>query len=46
MPLYEDAIGEVIFDVLYFEFSLLMCDNKMVLTNDTEDFKYFTATQR
>jgi len=32
MPLYEDTIGEVLFDVFYFQFSLMMFDNKMVLT--------------
>lgn len=31
IPLYEDAFGEVLFDVFYFEFSLLMCENKMFL---------------
>lgn len=30
IPLYEDMIGEVLFDVFYFEFPLLICDNEML----------------
>lgn len=41
--LYEDAIGVVLFNVFYFEFSLPKCDNEMVLTIIADGFKYFTA---
>lgn len=41
--LYEDAIGVVLFNVFYTEFSFPMCDNEMVLTIIADDFKYFTA---